>query len=64
MLSYGACSTKFDPRIPLDDALRSALLAFTTFDESKTVLQRQRMRVILQTAELQAYSMTMYAGWH
>ena len=24
---------------------------------------RQRMRVILETAELQAYSMTMYAGW-
>ena len=24
---------------------------------------RNRMRVILETAELQAYSMTMYAGW-
>jgi hypothetical protein len=38
-------------------------LAFNTFDESETVRHRQRMRVILQTAELQAYSMTMYAGW-
>jgi len=27
------------------------------------VRHRQRMRVILETAELQAYSMTMYAGW-
>ncbi|WP_454561847.1 mycofactocin system transcriptional regulator [Mycobacterium haemophilum] len=52
-----------DPRVPLDEALRSALLAFNTFDESETVRHRQRMRVILQTAELQAYSMTMYAGW-
>ena len=44
-------------------ALRGALLAFNTFDECETVRHRQRMRVILQTAELQAYSMTMYAGW-
>jgi mycofactocin system transcriptional regulator len=54
---------KVDPRIPLGEALRAALLAFNTFDDSETVQHRQRMRVILQTAELQAYSMTMYAGW-
>jgi mycofactocin system transcriptional regulator len=54
---------KVDPGVPLDDALRAALLAFNTFDESETARHRQRMRVILQTAELQAYSMTMYAGW-
>lgn len=54
---------RVDPRIPLGEALRAALLAFNTFDESETVRHRQRMRVILQTAELQAYSMTMYAGW-
>src|ERR1700753_1085905 len=52
-----------DPRVPLSDALRSALLSFNTFDESETARHRQRMRVILQTAELQADSMTMYAGW-
>lgn len=52
-----------DPQIPMGEALRGALLAFNTFDESETVRHRQRMRVILQTAELQAYSMTMYAGW-
>ncbi len=51
------------PRVPLGEALRAALLAFNTFDESETVRHRERMRVILQTAELQAYSMTMYAGW-
>ncbi|WP_165607474.1 mycofactocin system transcriptional regulator [Mycobacterium mantenii] len=49
--------------VRLGDALRSALLTFNTFDESETARHRQRMRVILQTAELQAYSMTMYAGW-
>jgi TetR/AcrR family transcriptional regulator, regulator of mycofactocin system len=52
-----------DPRMSLREALRTALLAFNTFDACETVQHRQRMRVILQTAELQAYSMTMYAGW-
>jgi TetR/AcrR family transcriptional regulator, regulator of mycofactocin system len=52
-----------DQRVPLGEALRAALLAFNTFDECETAQHRQRMRVILQTAELQAYSMTMYAGW-
>ena len=52
-----------DPEVPLGEALRGALLAFNTFDECETVRHRQRMRVILETAELQAYSMTMYAGW-
>jgi len=52
-----------DPRVSLNEALRGALLAFNTFDECETVRHRQRMRVILETAELQAYSMTMYAGW-
>ena len=52
-----------DPGVPIRDALRTALLAFNTFDVDETARHRQRMRVILQTAELQAYSMTMYAGW-
>jgi len=52
-----------DPAAPLGDALREALLAFNTFDEGETARHRRRMRVILQTDELQAYSMTMYAGW-
>jgi mycofactocin system transcriptional regulator len=52
-----------DPQVPLHEALRGALLAFNTFDECESARHRQRMRVILETAELQAYSMTMYAGW-
>ncbi|GFG52134.1 mycofactocin system transcriptional regulator [Mycolicibacterium agri] len=52
-----------DPSVPIRDALRTALLGFNNFDEAETARHRQRMRVILQTAELQAYSMTMYAGW-
>jgi TetR/AcrR family transcriptional regulator, regulator of mycofactocin system len=52
-----------DSGTPLRDALRAALLTFNTFDECESARHRQRMRVILETAELQAYSMTMYAGW-
>ncbi len=49
--------------IPLAEALRGALLSFNTYDDQEMSQHRQRMRVILGTAELQAYSMTMYAGW-
>ncbi|UQX11586.1 mycofactocin system transcriptional regulator [Candidatus Mycobacterium methanotrophicum] len=52
-----------DAAMPLGEALRAALLSFNTFDDSETIRHRQRMRVILQTSELQAYSMTMYGDW-
>ncbi|MGA7052229.1 MAG: mycofactocin system transcriptional regulator [Mycobacterium sp.] len=51
------------PHVRLGEALRAALLAFNTFDECETARHRKRMRAILQSAELQDYSMTMYAGW-
>ena len=37
--------------------------SFNTYDDQEMTQHRQRMRVILGTAGLQAYSMTMYAGW-
>ena len=52
---------EFGPRVPIRDALRTALLAFNDFDDPER--HRQRMRLILETEALQAYSMTMYAGW-
>jgi mycofactocin system transcriptional regulator len=55
----GSLSTE----IPLAEALREALLSFNTYDDQEMAQHRQRMRVILETAGLQAYSMTMYAGW-
>ncbi|MBU3706966.1 MAG: mycofactocin system transcriptional regulator [Mycobacterium sp.] len=51
------------PDAPLRTALRDALLDFNSVDDFQTERHRERMRLILQTAELQAYSMTMYAGW-
>jgi len=50
-----------DPDVPIREALRTALLAFNMFDDPDR--HRQRMRLILETEALQAYSMTMYAGW-
>lgn len=55
----GSLSTE----IPLADALCEALLSFNTYDDQEMAQHRRRMRVILETAGLQAYSMTMYAGW-
>lgn len=52
-----------EPTTGVRSALRTALLDFNTFDDSETARHRQRMQVILQTPELQAYSMTMYDGW-
>ena len=52
-----------DADVPIGDALRLALLAFNSFDAGETARHRRRMRVILQTDALQAYSMTMYGGW-
>lgn len=52
-----------DPALPIATTLRAALLDFNTFDESEAARHLQRMRIILETAELQAYSMTLYAGW-
>ena len=49
--------------VPVGSALRSVLLAFNDFGETELTKHRQRMRVILETAALQAHSMTMYAGW-
>ena len=52
-----------DPAVTTERALRDALLSFNTFDESELPRHRLRMQVILRTTELQAYSLTMYAGW-
>ncbi|MCB0925330.1 MAG: mycofactocin system transcriptional regulator [Mycobacterium sp.] len=60
---FGALLDSADPALPLRDALRAALLDFNTFDDNQITRHRLRMSVILQTEELQAYSMTMYAGW-
>lgn len=63
LLHFAALLDRTSAATPMAEALRSALLDFNTFDDAEAPRHRQRMRVILKTAELQAYSMTMYAGW-
>ena len=60
---FAAVLDDADPTAPIGTALRTALLDFNTIDDATAARHRLRMQVILQTAELQAYSMTMYAGW-
>lgn len=60
---FAAVLAATDPQVGVREALRSALLDFNSVDEFQTERHRARMQLILQTAELQAYSMTMYAGW-
>jgi len=52
-----------DLGLPITATLRAALLDFNTFEESEAARHRRRMRLILESPELQAYSMTLYAGW-
>jgi TetR/AcrR family transcriptional regulator, regulator of mycofactocin system len=59
----GALLAAVEPTVSTERALRDALLAFNTFDESEIPRHRLRMQVILRTTELQAYSLTMYSGW-
>ncbi|HPX38438.1 MAG TPA: mycofactocin system transcriptional regulator [Mycobacterium sp.] len=60
---FAAVLDSSDPALPVRSALRTALLDFNSGDDFQTERHRLRMRLILENTELQAYSMTMYAGW-
>lgn len=60
---FAATLDSTDPTVPLATALRTALLDFNSVDDFQTERHRQRMQLILQNPELQAYSMRMYSGW-
>ncbi|MFD4366057.1 mycofactocin system transcriptional regulator [Rhodococcus sp. NPDC058521] len=49
--------------MPMAEALTSALLHFNTVPADAAAMHRKRMRLILQTPTLQAYSSVMYEGW-
>ncbi|UYP18048.1 mycofactocin system transcriptional regulator [Rhodococcus sp. Z13] len=49
--------------VPLSEALTTALHEFNTFPDSEAERHRARMRLILHTPALQAYSSVMYQGW-
>ncbi|TSE02190.1 mycofactocin system transcriptional regulator [Skermania sp. ID1734] len=49
--------------VSLADGLTVALLDFNNVPADQAGLHRKRMRVILTTPSLQAYSLVMYEGW-
>src|SRR6201988_445232 len=51
------------PDVPMGEALPTAVVAFTSWDDREPAGHRQRRRVRLETGAPQAYSRTMYAGW-
>jgi mycofactocin system transcriptional regulator len=49
--------------VPLDDALRRAIVAFNALPAEQVPVHRQRMTLILTVSSLQAHSTLMYAEW-
>lgn len=56
---FAACP----PEVPLVDAIRGGVLAFNSFDAQAAESLRNRMRLILDSPALQAYSTLRYAAW-
>jgi mycofactocin system transcriptional regulator len=56
---FAACP----PDVPVVEAIRGAVIAFNSFDAPATASLRDRMRLILGSPSLQAYSTLRYAAW-
>ncbi len=49
--------------VPVDEAIRAAVIAFNSFDGAAAASLRNRMTVILSSPALQAYSTLRYTAW-
>lgn len=49
--------------VPLEEALRQAIVAFNALPPEQVPVHRQRMSLILTVSSLQAHSTLMYAEW-
>ncbi|WP_395729189.1 mycofactocin system transcriptional regulator [Nakamurella sp.] len=56
---FAACP----PHVPLVEAIRGGVIAFNSFDAQAAESLRNRMRLILSSPALQAYSTLRYAAW-
>lgn len=56
---FAACP----PRVPLVEAIRGGVIAFNSFDAQAAESLRNRMRLILSSPALQAYSTLRYTAW-
>ena len=51
------------PTLPVGEAIRQGVIAFNSFDPQATESLRNRMRLILSSPSLQAYSTLRYTAW-
>lgn len=51
------------PELPVVEAIREGVIAFNSFDTQAAESLRNRMRLILSSPSLQAYSTLRYAAW-
>lgn len=51
------------PRLPVVEAIRRGVIAFNSFDAQASESLRNRMRLILSSPSLQAYSTLRYGAW-
>jgi mycofactocin system transcriptional regulator len=51
------------PEVPILSAIRDGVLEFNSFDQPATASLRDRMRIILSSPALQAYSTLRYRAW-
>lgn len=61
--AFAAWFARCPPDLPVARAVRSAVVDFNSFDAEATESLRNRMRLILSSPSLQAYSTLRYAAW-
>lgn len=55
--------TRIGDDATITEGLEKGLISFNTFPDAETAVHRERMRLLLDTEELQAHSMLMYSDW-
>ena len=60
---FAASLAAIPNRVPLARGLVDAIVAFNTYEENEADRHRQRMELIMNVPELQAYSTLQYSAW-
>jgi mycofactocin system transcriptional regulator len=63
LAAFAAWFEHCPPEVPVVDAICAAVIDFNSFDPAATASLRNRMKVILSSPALQAYSTLRYTAW-
>src|ERR1700712_1580315 len=63
LASFAGWFEQCPAELPVLDAIAAAVIEFNSFDAAATASLRDRMKVILSSPALQAYSTLRYAAW-